>query len=357
MFRFRSDESHTLSFWILVMTVVALGLVVPIEVRPQSSSSDVGNGGRHTIQGRLYVANGRRSEIAGLKIRLNNSSAGDTTIISDESGTFTFRGLGAGSYTVTIQGGDHFEDHVENVVIDDVGSSNIRTTMRMGSIPRTMNLQVYLRPKVNQESARRASVINAKWVNVPKAAMESFERGIRLEQEDREKDAESALRQAVDLYPSFAPAHTALGRVLQKIGNLNEAISEWRLAIRYDSADFDAHINLGIAYLNLKKLAEAEPHLVQAAFLEPTAVTPHYYIGIEYVMKNDLDVAMKAFEKAKELNGGKSLPALHKYLGRIYSAKNMRREAITELETYLKLVPKAQDAEKVRKDISDIKQN
>jgi hypothetical protein len=72
-------------------------------------------------------------------------------------------------------------------------------------------------------------------------------------------------------------------------------------------------------------------------------------------MKNDLDIAQKAFETARDLKGGKSLPAIHKYLGRIYASKNMEKEAVHELETYLKLAPKALDADKVKKDISDIK--
>jgi tetratricopeptide (TPR) repeat protein len=94
---------------------------------------------------------------------------------------------------------------------------------------------------------------------------------------------------------------------------------------------------------------------VAAAYLNRTAVTPHYYIGIVSVMKGNLDVAQKAFETAKDLKGGNSLPAIHKYLGRIYMTKEMEKEALQELETYLKLAPKAQDVEKVKKDISDIK--
>jgi len=35
--------------------------------------------------------------------------------------------------------------------------------------------------------------------------------------------------------------------------------------------------------------------------------------------------------------------------------KDMEKEAVRELETYLKLAPKAQDVERVKKDISDIK--
>ena len=105
----------------------------------------------------------------------------------------------------------------------------------------------------------------------------------------------------------------------------------------------------------MKKYDDAEHALVTAAFLDRSSVTPHYYLGIVFVMKNDLDVARKAFETAKELKGGKSLPAIHKYLGRIYVAMSMKKEAIEEFETYLKLMPKAQDIEKIRKDISDLK--
>jgi tetratricopeptide (TPR) repeat protein len=264
--------------------------------------------------------------------------------------------VNAGSYTVTIEGGGIFEDVTENVLIDDPGSSNIRNTMRLRSAPRTVNVQIYLRAKTSaQTGGRPAGVIDAKWAAVPKEAVESYERGVRLADDGNDREAAAAFKRAIDVSPSFAPAHTALGRIAQRAGKLDESIESWKTAVRYNAQDFDAHLNLGIAYLNLKKYGEAETALVAAAFLEPSAVTPHYYLGIAFVVKNDLDVAVKAFEKAKELNGGKALPAIHKYLGRIYGAKNRPKEAVEELETYLRLAPDAQDVEKVRKDISDIK--
>lgn len=351
----RSDESFRLSLWFVVFAIFAIGCISTPEVAAQGSSNDLGNGGRHTIQGRLYVSTGRRSQTWGLKIRLNNSSAGEIWVMSDQTGTFTFRNLNPGSYQVTVEGGDAFEDYTENIVIDDPGSSTIRSTVRMGGMPRIINVQVYLRPKAVASPIGPLQVISAKWASFPKDVLESYERGQRLVNEGNDREAEPAFRRSLEISPSFAPAHTALGRILQRAGNLNAAIAEWKDALRYDAQDFDASLNLGIAYLNLRKYSDAEPPLVNAAYLEPSAVTPHYYIGIAFVMKNDLDVAMKAFEKAKELNGGKSLPAIHKYLGRIYGAKNKPKEAIFELETYLKLAPKAQDVEKVRKDIADLK--
>jgi tetratricopeptide (TPR) repeat protein len=138
-------------------------------------------------------------------------------------------------------------------------------------------------------------------------------------------------------------------------GKLDAAVEACRNAIKFDDSDFDAHLNLGIAYLNLKKYNEAEPELVTAAYLNRSSIRPHYYLGMLFVMKDDLDVAQKAFEKAIELKGGTTIPAIHKYLGRIYMKKDMEKEALRELETYLKLAPKAQDVERVKKDISDIK--
>jgi tetratricopeptide (TPR) repeat protein len=214
---------------------------------------------------------------------------------------------------------------------------------------------MYLTAKRGSELMRRAEVLNAKWSAIPKQAIEHFNRGIQFEQDGKDVEAEASFRQAIETSPSFAPAHTELGKLAFKGGKLDASIEACRTAIRYDASDFDAHLNLGMAYIGLKKLDQAEPEFVTAAYLNRTAVTPHYYLGIVFVMKNDLDIAQKAFETAKELNGGKGLPAIHKYLGRIYLKKEMNKEALHELEAYQKLAPKATDAEKIKKDISDIK--
>lgn len=340
--------------WLIVLAPLIFGFVFAQKLSGQGATNDLGNGGRHSIHGRIYVSNGRRSEVSGLKIRLTNSAAGDLSIITDETGSFTFKSLSAGSYSVLVEGGSVFEDFTENVFIDDLGASSIRTGIRMRPAPRIMNVQVYLRQKAAR-SQPPVSVLNVKWAAVPKEAVEHYDRGIRLVREGNDRGAEAEFRRSIEISPSFAPAHTELGRVSQRAGNLNSAIEAWKTAIRYDQSDFEAHLNLGVAYLNLKKYDDAEHVLVTAAFLDRSSVTPHYYLGIVFVMKNDLDVARKAFETAKELKGGKSLPAIHKYLGRIYAAKSMKKEAIEEFETYVRLMPKAQDIEKIRKDISDLK--
>ena len=354
MLRVISDESGRKANWIAVLAVLALGLIIPHSLKAQGASNDIGNGGRHAIQGRLYVGNGRRSQVSGLKVRLNSSSSGDITLVTDESGSFIFRGLNAGSYTVTIEGGDVYENATEYVFIDDPGSSNIRNTTRMRSVPRIVNVQIYLRPTASSKTAP-PQTINAKWASIPKKALEHYERGLILAREGDNPGAEAEFRQSLEIAPSFAPAHAELGRIAQRGGKPDAAIEAWKGAVRHDSSDFGAHLNLAVAYFSLKRYEEAEAHFVGAALLDRSAVTPHYYLGLIYIEKKDLDIARAALERARELAGEKNFPALHKYLGGVYMAKNLNAQAVSSLETYIKQDPKANDAERIQQTILDLK--
>lgn len=314
----------------------------------QSRVNSSGTGGIHTIQGRIYLPSGRMID-SSIKVELQSSRDASIEVYTDVNGGFAFRALSPGNYIIVVHAGETFETIREYITIDTEAQGNVRIL----PTPKVVTVPVYLQHK--RGVILRNEVISAKWSTVPDDTLNNFKRGVELAQANKPVEAEAALRKAIELTPSFAPAHTELGKLLAQSGKLEESIEPLRTAIRYDDADFDAHLNLGITYMNLKKFDVAEPELVAAAYINRTAVTPHYYLGVLYVVKNDLDVARKAFETARDLNGGKSIPNIHKFLGRIYMKKDMEKEAVQEFETYLKLAPKAQDADKVKKDISDIK--
>lgn len=336
--------------FLAVLFVSAFFIVFPSSfMEAQSRTNSSGTGGIHEIRGKVYLPSGRPLD-SPVEIELQSiSNFSNLKLFTDRDGGFSFRNLAPGNYSVVVKVGDQFEDAREYVTID----TEAQGIIPIAPTPKLVTVPVYLQFK--RGVVLRNEVINAKWSKIPKATLDHFKRGADLEQENKNAEAELEFRKAVELSPTFAPAYTELGRIALKNGKPEASVESCKAAIRYDDSDFDAHLNLGIAYLNLKKYDQAEPELVTAAYLNRTAVTPHYYLGIVFVMKNDLNVAQKAFETAKELKGGKSLPAIHKYLGRIYMRKDMEKEAVQELETYLKLVPKAQDAERVKKDISDIK--
>lgn len=314
----------------------------------QSRVNSSGNGGMHTIQGRVFLPSGRTPD-SSIKVELQSSVEGAMSVLTDVNGGFAFRSLTPGVYTITVNAGESFETLREYITIDTDASGNvpIRPT------PKTFTVPLYLQLK--RGVVLRNEVINAKWADIPDTTIKTFKHAVELEQAHKTAEAEAEFLKSIDLSPNFAPAHTELGKLYLQEGKTEKAVESFRSAIKYDDKDFDAHLNLGIAYISLKNYTESESELVTAAYTDRTAVTPHYYLGILFVMKGDLAVARKAFETARDLKGGTNLPAIHKYLGRIYMKQDMQKEALQELETYIKLAPKAQDADKVRKDISDIK--
>ncbi len=341
-------------FGLRVALTLAMLAFPAIAAFAQGGTNNTGNGGRHIVQGRIFVESGRRAAVQGLKVTLQSLGLGDLTVFVDSNGSFVFRNLVPGSYVVIIEENDTFEAVREPVYIDAPGgSSSISGMPRLSTAPTIANLQVFLKPK--RIEALINEVLNAKWSAIPRDAVQHFKRGLEFLQSGKDHEAEAEFRSSVTIAPNFAPAHTAIGNLELKAGKLEPAVESFKLAIRYDATDFDANLNLGIAYLNQKKLDEAESALVTAAYLNRYAVTPHYYLGLLFSTKNNPDVAQKAFEKVKELGGGKGLPIIHKYLGRIYMHKQMNKEAVNEFETYLSLVPAAKDAEAVRKDIAEIK--
>lgn len=349
-----SNGSRTPVIAAAFLFAVALSLAGSSPASAQSSANQTGNGGRHTIQGRVYTESGRRSETDNIKVRLVNYASGDLTTYADANGSFSFKNLTAGSYTVVVEDNEGFQDFRENVLIDDIGSSVFGGPTTLRPPTRIMNVQVFLKP-IAGEGTTPAKVISAKWAHVSKDAVQHLQKGIEMMRDNKNSEAEAEIRRALEIAPGFGPAYTELGVLQQRTGKLDAAVASWKTALKYDENDFDAHLNLGVAFLNLKQYPECETELISAAYLDKAAVRPHYYLGMLYVVKDDLAIARKAFETARDLKGGKSLPAIHKYLGRVYMAMSMRKDAIRELETYLDLVPTAKDADRVRKDISDIK--
>jgi len=334
-----------------VLFISAFFIALPgARVTAQSRTNQSGTGGIHQVRGKVYLPTGQSFDTP-VEVELQDTFT-SLKVFTDHGGSFIFQNLSPGSYTLTVNAGTQFEASREYFTIDPEVPGP-RGVALMRPIPKSITVPVYLQLK--RGVTLRNEVINAKWSSIPKETLEHFKRGIELGQENKDTQAEVELRKAVERSPNFAPAHTELGKLALKNGRPEATIESCKTAVRYDQADFDAHLNLGMAYISLKKLDLAEPELVTAAYLDRTAITPHYYLGILFVMKDDLNVAQKAFETAKGLKGGKGLPAIHRFLGRIYLKKDMEKEGIQELETYLKLAPKAQDAEKVKKEISDIK--
>ena len=276
---------------------------------------------------------------------------GTLKLRTSAGGSFTFENLAPGPYTVVVNAGEQFETARESVLVDD----SVRTPFPSQPVPRVITVPVYLQLKRGVAQTEQTGVINAKWVDISKDAIQSVDKGNAAALNKQLDKAEADFKKAIEIAPTYAPAYLALGKLYLSQGKLDDAISNLHLAIHYDPTDFESRLTLGIAFLNRKELDGAQRELTEAASQNKTAVMPRYYLGLVFLQKRNTDAARKELEAAKEMTGDHVFPLLHRFLGVVYAAKQMNKEAVAELETYIKQDPKAKDTDQVKQAIADLK--
>jgi len=108
-----------------------------------------------------------------------------------------------------------------------------------------------------------------------------FNLGTLLGALNRTAEAEVAYRQAVALQPNFPHARLNLGHLLERAGNTEHALDQWRAVIAAGAAeDLRAHAwnNLGRLLETLRRYPEAEAALRESLLLDPNqpSVVQHY---------------------------------------------------------------------------------
>lgn len=323
----------------------------------QGGINYTGNGGRHTIQGRIYFPSGRSSDLMGMKVRLESAGtgSGDLVTLADPNGTFAFKNLTGGSYYVTIEAGEDYEASREPVYIDDPGSSSLRGAIQSSNTPRIFNVQVYLQPKREVKEAMRPAVLRAELIAAPKEAQEAYERALAASRAGNNKKAVDELKIAIAFYPRFSAAFTEMGMQYTILRQFDQAARAFQSALAIAPDDFTARLGYGIALQKQKEFSESEKQLREATKRNDGSAIAHMYLGITLVGLKKLSEAQKELERAVGLEGGESLAQAHKYLGGIYWGSMDYRRAADELEKYLRLDPKAPDAERIRATVRDLR--
>ncbi|MDD5370821.1 MAG: tetratricopeptide repeat protein [Anaerolineaceae bacterium] len=188
-------------------------------------------------------------------------------------------------------------------------------------------LQIYTRDYKNAlENAENALVIS------PNNSMAEATRGWALFFNDDNVKAEVALRSAIELDPNNALAHAFLAEVIgfqvangdTRVGGMDEAISESRLALDLDSTSMETHRARGYVYEWTQNYDEAIREFEQAIAINKNIADLHMELGINYFNKGSKDgnpdLVIKAtdeFNKAIPLIPTDPLPYI--YLARTYA--------------------------------------
>lgn len=314
--------------------LIAAVLVLPLV----ASRSTAQQGPLSRIEGRLL---GRGGELGGIRIRLilqdGLRPVGEAMTRSD--GQFEFFGLIEGNYIIDVEETPNYQAtrYVLELrkVVDDEGV-NRRITIPMQA-------------KVGQvRSTAPPGVISADVdTEVPAEARGHFETALRAFDEKKTEQSITELRAALKIHPRYYAARMLLGIQLRQEKKFSEAreILEPVPAIAPKHAE--PLVELGIVLIALKKRDEAAKTLKAAISLDETNWAAHLYLGWALIDENDTE-AEPHFWRALKINEKEAAQA-HLALARLAHRYGYPKDAVDQLEAYLKVCPEAHDANDVKR--------
>ena len=288
------------------------------------------------IQGRIYFPTGQSVTGKTIKISLESVSAfGSMSTVADQDGTFSFRNLVNGGYTVVVDAGSEYEKMREPVTFDPNGGG------------RTVQVNIQLHPRIDSS--------NPLFAGVPEKALVLYQKGSTAAKKGDPKAAIESLNGAVTAHPNFPIALSELGTQYMLLKDMDKASETFEGLLKLKPNDVSAHLNLGIIAFNKKKFDDAGSHLRKAIELKSPGPTAHYYLGLTLISTRKFADAETEFQAAIT-NGGENLAVAHKYLGGLYmNNPDKKQDAINELEKYVTLDPKASDVERIKNTIKELK--
>ncbi|MBI5676376.1 MAG: tetratricopeptide repeat protein [Nitrospirae bacterium] len=150
------------------------------------------------------------------------------------------------------------------------------------------------------------------------------------------KDEVSLWEDVVRESPGKARPHNNLGNAYLK-GRIDEAINEYKTALRLNPDYAEAYSNLGSAYFIQSRIDEAINAYRAVLTLNPNIPEAHNNLGNAYATQGRIEEAINEYQTAIRINTD-DVKAYYN-LGNAYLAKGRIDEAINEYRTALKLNP------------------
>ena len=314
--------------------------------------NSTGTSGNEVIQGKVYFPRGHSSAMRPV-IKLQSDSSAELTTVATFDGSFTFTNLRPGSYRITVNGGNEYENAFETVAVGSAGPVPAQGNPSQYAMPVIYQVQIYLQPK-GSLSASNAGPTQAALANLPKPLRDLFNQGVESARVGNHAKAIEQFKEVISQAPYFELAYNEMGVQYLTLGQADKAAEALAKAVKLAPDEFVAHLNYGIALLNLEKFADAEKQLREALQKNPAAPTGHYYVALALMKQREFEKAEAEF-KLSITNSNDRLAPAHKYLGGIYWRNKQYSRAADELTKYIELEPHAADATKIRETIKDLR--
>jgi tetratricopeptide (TPR) repeat protein len=147
---------------------------------------------------------------------------------------------------------------------------------------------------------------------------------IKFRWEGNRVEAEREFRLAIQLKPTYAPAHQWYSSYLAALERFDEAIAEAKRTSELEPLSFTASSHLGWIYYLSGRNDEAIAQCTKILKLDPNSFPARRYLGLAYEGKGMYPQAIEEFQKGVKISGSPLMLAL---LGHAYAASGKTAEA------------------------------
>jgi tetratricopeptide (TPR) repeat protein len=261
---------------------------------------------------------------------------------TDDRGSYGFYNLLANQYKVTV---------------DDEAYEPVSQTTDLNPEFSTTNIvQITLIPRANAkkdplpgrvEGSNPYLIDPAEYYRqFPKKTLKEFDKGSDAEQKGKTDEAIQHYEKALQISPTFYPAHNNLGSIYLAHQKYDLAQAEFEAALKTNQNDVEAYFNLANVFITTQRYPAAEREIDDGLQRRPDSAFGHFLQGLLYSRTSRPELAEKSLQSALQLDPKMSQAYLQ--LVNLYLQQKRTPEAISELENYLKTFPDTPFSAKAR---------
>jgi len=208
------------------------------------------------------------------------------------------------------------------------------------------NVGTILLHRVGQSEGTMVSVTS---LAAPKSAHKAYEKALDLIKKKKIDDAQANLAKAVEEYPHYAAAWSALGALAADKGDGDTARHAFEQSISADPKYVVPYVQLSELELHARQWKQVADLSEKAVKLDPFNYPQAFFFNAAaHYNLHELDAAEESARHAQRLDTRHQIPQISRLIGMILAQRHDYSGAAVEMREYLKLAPEAKDAADAR---------
>jgi tetratricopeptide (TPR) repeat protein len=169
--------------------------------------------------------------------------------------------------------------------------------------------------------------------------------GATLDRMGQKDEAITQFERAIEINPNFLDARRNLVTILLRLNRVDAAATQLAEIVRLDPTDVAARFNLGVCLMRESKAGEAVGHLAEAARLTPNNLNAQVYFARALVLAGRPVEAVAQYQVALKL--AENNPDVRFELAELLAKNGAREETVAQLRQVLRLKPDHEGARKL----------